>query len=600
MAVKRLLLVIFAAMLFASTVWIQISPYEVNAAESSEKKLTTYKIYNQSSDIPNINKNGNIYTLTSNVEGCISIVADDVILDGAGYTIKGTGDFSDGQYTAGIILYDQSNVIVKNVNVENFNWGIRFTHKLPQFDFPPLYGFYDPNPNHPTNCEITNCHVLDCSSGIEIDKAENCKVTANYLKDNGEGITFSGVGNVFKENQMVNNQINFVDYYTQEGNIVEPSNTVNGKPIYYLFNQQNVTVPADAGMVYLESCNDVTVQNLEINHAVYGVTLNNCRNCKIIQNSITQSQVGILLNNSIASIVKSNQIFNDSTGGIKEDHSEKTVISNNLIKWNNYGIYSVESRYTQIFSNQIFGNSDQGIDIIKTECNITKNYLNGNGQGISFLDISNSMVHKNIITQNRDLGLSMGTGWNASVVGNEISKNGVGIIMDTAAKCTIAQNNIAQNNGLALRIDGTGGNNIFLGNNFIGNNNDSIQVTIKGRFVWHGDPDYDENSKVFPQFAAGYANQWDNNSVGNFWSDYNPTAGDTYKIDKNNQDRHPQAAQFQFAQLEMPQVGSETPQLSLPIYEQLSGIATALAVLAIAIVATAILYEKRIKKQVGS
>jgi parallel beta-helix repeat protein len=54
-------------------------------------------------------------------EACIRIEANDVVLDGAGLTVGGNG-ISD---TSGIVVSNTHNVTVKNVTVEEWDYGIR-------------------------------------------------------------------------------------------------------------------------------------------------------------------------------------------------------------------------------------------------------------------------------------------------------------------------------------------------------------------------------------------------------------------------------------------------------------------------------------------
>ena len=107
------------------------------------------------------------------------------------------------------------------------------------------------------------------------------------------------------------------------------------------------------------------------------------------------------------------------------------------------------------------------------------------------------------------------------------------------SRCTTTENNLAQNTNFAIITYSDIKDSSFYLNNFIDNNNGSVQVSIKGRFVWKGDEGYNETSNVFPQYAASY-NAWDNSSVGNFWSDNNSTAeGVAYKIADRNLDHYP-------------------------------------------------------------
>jgi len=502
-----------------------------------------------------IQRNGNVYTFTSNLEeASIVIEASNIVLDGAGFTVKGGGD------SIGIAAYDKNAVIIRNVTVENFQTGILLGHYSPD-----AFLWYDPNPNRPTNCTINNCNVSNNTNGISIAGGIECRIIGNQVTNNGEGITFFGSGNVFRNNQMKNNTINFVDL-TYEKSDVDASNTINGKPIYYLVNQQNETVPADASMVRLEGCSNMTVPNLDIKYTYKAISLFNSSNCKVYGNTLTDNEIGISLRNSSNNAIIGNELLNNSNDAIEQYDSENTSIANNLIRANGGGIDS--SGYTArgsvnavISSNQIIAN---GVGIqAGTGCTIIGNYIEGNGQhGIYFWDISNSRVYKNNITQNGGCGLSFRIGRNASITGNDLSKNNVGVemvnLMSTPSECAITENNFAQNTNLAIRIDRDMKDSHIYLNNFIDNNNGSIQVSIKGKFVWKGDEGYNENSTVFPQYAPSY-NAWDNGSVGNFWSNHNSTAdGAAYQIADRNIDHHPLLAPIEFCALELP--STEVPQ----------------------------------------
>lgn len=503
-----------------------------------------------------IQRNGNVYTFTSNLEeASIVIEANNTVLDGAGFTLKGRGD------SVGIVAYDKNAVIIRNVTVENFQIGILLGHYSPD-----AFLWYDPNPNRPTNCTVNNCHVSNNTKGISIMGGRKCRIIGNQVTNNKEGITFSGSENFFRNNQLKNNTINFVDVNPEESD-VDASNTINDKPIYYLINQQNKTVPADASMIHLEGCSNMTVSNFDIKYTYKAISLLNSSNCKIYGNTLTDNQVGIALRNSPNNTIIANELRGNRDNAIEQYDSENNTITNNLIMANGGGIDSIGytvsgSGNAVISSNQIIANGGCGIQAGRG-CTIIGNYIEGNGRhGIHFLDISNSRVYKNNITNNGDCGLSFRTGRNASINGNDLSKNNVGVgmgdLMGDLSEIVIAENNIAQNTNLAIRIDGDmKDNNIYL-NNFIDNNNGSIQVSIKGRFVWKGDEYYNENSTVFPQYAASY-NEWDNGSVGNFWSDHNPTADKaTYKIADRNIDHHPLLTPIEFCALELP--STEVPQ----------------------------------------
>jgi parallel beta-helix repeat protein len=68
-------------------------------------------------------RQGELYTLTGNIGPCdsngIIIERDNIILDGAGFSLQGTGVFSKG-----VDLSGRSNVTIKNMKIEEFYFGI--------------------------------------------------------------------------------------------------------------------------------------------------------------------------------------------------------------------------------------------------------------------------------------------------------------------------------------------------------------------------------------------------------------------------------------------------------------------------------------------
>ena len=132
----------------------------------SVKAVTVYEtIYIQSNGSISpasapITKNGNVYTLTSNIsipvnyDGII-IERDNVILDGAGYTIQQNGQLD------GISLVGRHNVTIRNLVIKDFYWGIYL--------------------NHSSNCTITRTQITTAMYGIYLLDSSNNKIYHNNL-----------------------------------------------------------------------------------------------------------------------------------------------------------------------------------------------------------------------------------------------------------------------------------------------------------------------------------------------------------------------------------------------------------------------------------
>lgn len=188
------------------------------------------------------------------------------------------------------------------------------------------------------------------------------------------------------------------------------------------------------------------------------------------------------------------------------------------------------------------------------------------GDGVFFNNISGSSVLGNNVTLNRGYGIGLEYGPNATIKGNYVSKNNVGIWIGTAFLNTIISNTVIENNGLGIQLEGPHHDNLIFHNNFIDNNKGGTQASIAQIWTY---PDLDKLFRTDPpprppQLVDGPANTWDDGTEGNYWSDYttrypaaqkaeNSTAGNTpYYINENNQDTHPLMAPHEISTLEMP------------------------------------------------
>jgi len=82
------------------------------------------------------------YTFTANINDSIVVERDDIVVDGAGYTLQGTGS------GYGIELSYRSNVTIKNMEIKNFWAGIQLSftsdntisgNKITAFDYCGIY-----------------------------------------------------------------------------------------------------------------------------------------------------------------------------------------------------------------------------------------------------------------------------------------------------------------------------------------------------------------------------------------------------------------------------------------------------------------------------
>jgi parallel beta-helix repeat protein len=151
-----------------------------------------------------IQRNGTVYTLTSNISGSIQVQKSHVVVDGGGYTVEGSGggrgiDLSNwsGQNPLRI-----TNVTVKNTRIINFDHGVDGANSY--------------------NNTFMGNYLANCSVGIWLLGSENGfannTITLNTFENNTGAIhmDYSGKNNVVTQNNLINNGIGISVFLSQQ------------------------------------------------------------------------------------------------------------------------------------------------------------------------------------------------------------------------------------------------------------------------------------------------------------------------------------------------------------------------------------------------
>jgi len=89
---------------------------------------------------------------------------------------------------------------------------------------------------------------------------------------------------------------------------IDTTNTVDGKPIYFLVGKNGITLDesTNAGYVGLVSCNKITVKNLNLTNNGQGIVVAKTRNSTLRNNTIMDNEVGVHIYASDYNIVYHN------------------------------------------------------------------------------------------------------------------------------------------------------------------------------------------------------------------------------------------------------------------------------------------------------
>jgi parallel beta-helix repeat protein len=324
-------------------------------------------------------RDGKIYTFTSDIYSPIVVEKDDVVIDGAGYTLHGNGS------GYGIHLIRRSYVTIRNMEIKEFDTGIRF-----------YWG---------SNNSIHENSIVNNDWGMYLDHSKNNTISGNNITNNAMGIRISmSPNNVLRDNQIGNNRYNFglsggnfVDFV----NDIDASNTVDGKPIIYWVNEKDKTVPLDAGHVTLVNCTGITVKNLTLTNNGEGILLAYTKNSTITQNTITNNGPGIFFYGSSRNNISANYIAYNEGNGISVRGGENNFFGNTITNNGANGVLLYFSNYNIIRGNNITENY-RGLDIYGSQYNsMSGNSVTNNSMGLWFFGSYSNYLLGNNITNNQ-------------------------------------------------------------------------------------------------------------------------------------------------------------------------------------------------------
>ncbi len=375
----------------------------------------------------------NTFILTGSIDQTIVIMDNNIVLDGNGHTLEGSGKGT------GVFLQAKTGVTIKNLKIAGFEYGVRST-----------WYFYGSDSNLHGNT-ISNCTFTGNTNGIYIgDFSPGNKLTGNTLSGNTYGICLSGCANSYlRDNKMVNNDFNF---FVSSGTIatsvndIDESNTVNGKPIIYWQNKQSQTVPANAGYIALVNCSKMTIQDMDLSHNGQAILLAGVTDSTIQNNKLSQNHNGIWLVDSENNRIEQNIFSENSYYAIHVSNSNRNSIISNRFTGNGLKGTSHE---------QALGSTGQAaIQLSMSDNNkIESNQLTSNSEGISIQYSKQNDIKSNTLEKTRSSTVILFNCINNTITANTINaNNGPGIKLWMTNQTLVNQNSITHNS-LGILLD---------------------------------------------------------------------------------------------------------------------------------------------------
>lgn len=228
---------------------------------------------------------------------------------------------------------------------------------------------------------FTDNGIETASSGIVITDSSANRLERNVLTGVRLGLSVDGTAT-----ESFNNQI-------------PESNTIDGKPILYLYDRSGEEFSGEYGHITLASCENCIVRESSVTNDAIFVYLS--QGCKILDSVISNSY-GMLIRGSDNNEITGNEACDNRFGGIMLVEANGNLIGENAASRNERdGILIRESDSNQIQSNTVEENKETGIRLLSSnDTEITGNSVIGNGVGISLSGSAGCIIYRNNLIEN--------------------------------------------------------------------------------------------------------------------------------------------------------------------------------------------------------
>jgi parallel beta-helix repeat protein len=161
-------------------------------------------------------RSDNVYALTDDISGSIIVEKDNIVVNGAGHTLQGTGE------ETGIDLSLRTNVKIQNIEIKTFN-----------------YAVYLSSSSHAT---ISGTNIAENSNGIWLSHSSSNSIFGNNITTNVlEGIyILDSTGNSISGNNITTNTFDGVYLFSSSNNTISGNNIAsNGDGIASYYSSDN-------------------------------------------------------------------------------------------------------------------------------------------------------------------------------------------------------------------------------------------------------------------------------------------------------------------------------------------------------------------------
>jgi parallel beta-helix repeat protein len=350
-------------------------------------------------------------------------------------------------------------------------------------------------------------YIMNCTCDrnsfdtIHIQQSSGNQIIGCVCQNGYDGISLPYAPNTkMRNNTMMNNYANFgigsssvSDFYCD----IDTSNTINGKPMYYLIGQNNLLFDKtlEIGFLGLVNCQNISVKNCDFTNnfegmLIAGTTNSSIKNCSFGNNDGHGMYIISSLENTVKNCTFRNSFWDgiylyESSGNIVENCSCYNSIMgiglyycmNNTLRGQRVDLCNVGIQFSSCRSN-ILKDSEMVQCGLQVTGSSPAEYMND-------VDTSNTVngkpVYYYINETNRtipsDAGQVILISCNSCLVSNlNLNNASIGIELAYSRMNTITNNILNANRVVAIDLDGSDNNDNIIRENIIQENNHGIDI----------------------------------------------------------------------------------------------------------------------------
>ena len=229
---------------------------------------------------------------------------------------------------------------------------------------------------------IYDNNITNCGTGIHIGSSYAVKVVNNILEKNSNygvfigfskpyGLTQEVINNIFIDNGLTIHECNFDEF-------IVLNNYVNGLPLGYFINQQDLIITIKYGQIFLINCRNITLKNQNCSNTELAILIMESSDCHLI--------------NCLVSNCPSTGLY----GGLRIIDSNGINVTQSTFRNNKYGIKVVSSDFIHISNNTFSKNSEAICFASISYCTLTWNEFISNSYAFKISDeIPELIIHHN-------------------------------------------------------------------------------------------------------------------------------------------------------------------------------------------------------------